>query len=289
MSAMILSPLPAPLTSATTLRMHLARDRSDTDPATVPVTQDADGQWVAAPPANLVGRFWPTLVGTITGGAAATVDLGYVDLPEDDTLVVSPETIANKASMSLPLSAEQRDTITEAILDAQADVEGYLGRPIVPITYVETGRYPAPDGWDLVEHGDDPVLLVLAAIPETDPETSQPTGYYTITYTAGLDAKHDEVLRPIRRYVAAHALNSPEVTRLWTSTGGRGEVRSISAEGQSISFGPASLGGGGSAGSGAPGALPTLASLDRWRLAGRRVHVAKTRARTWPYSPVGWS
>lgn len=290
MSAMIVSPLPAPMTSATTLRMHTARDRSD-NPTEVPVTQSqATGEWMATFPANLVGRFWPTLVGTSAAAAPVTADLDHVDLPENDTLVVSPETIAVKAGISLPLSAEDRDTLTEAILDAQADVEGYLGRPVVPITYVETGRYPGADGWDLVEHGDDPVVTVISAIPETDAETTQPTGYYTVTYTAGLDARREEVLRPIRRYITAHAMNSPEITRLWVTAGGRGQVKTVSAEGQSITFESATLGGGGNAGSGNPGALPTLSSLDRWRLAGRRVHVARTRTTVWPFGdmdPVG--
>ena len=223
-------------------------------------------------------------------GADASYDADWIDLPDDPDLVVSAETVAVKARFPLPLTASQRQTITEAILDAQADVVAYLGRAITPELRTEEHRWAwEGEEWNLVALGDDPLIRVVSAVPETDPVTGLPGDYFTVTYLAGLDTRHDPALRTIRRYVALHAMNSPEVTALWkVVTNAKGEIRSVSAEGQSVSWAPATLGGGGKAGSGEPGALPTLASLDRWRVAGRRVHQGKTRTSDWPFSGVPW-
>lgn len=286
MSAMILDPLPTGVTSVAEVRMHTSSARDDTAPVVTPVAL-VDGSWTVdllnVPP----GRWWPLVI-AVKGGSQYTYPIDYVDLPIDDTLVVSPESVAVKVNIALPLTPERRDIIVESIRDAQADVTGYLGREIVPTAYVEHDRYAYPDGWNLTARGDDPVIRVLSAVPQLD-SAGVPTDYFTVTYLAGLDARTDPTLRPIRRYVTAHALNSPEFTRMWRiATSTKGEVRSVSAEGQSISYAAATLGGGGSAGSGAPGALPTLASLDRWRVAGRRVHQGATRTGNWPYTGSLW-
>jgi hypothetical protein len=139
--------------------------------------------------------------------------------------------------------------------------------------------YPFAGGWSFPDE-DETILNVVSVVPEMHDGTPPvPTGLFTVTYRVGLDAANDPALRPIRRYVLAHAMNSPEVVRVWKiATGTKGEVRTLSAEGQSVSFTAPTLGGGGGkAGSGEPGSLPTLASLDRWRLAGRRVYQAPTR------------
>jgi hypothetical protein len=206
--------------------------------------------------------------------------------PQDpDGLVIPTSLLAKRAKLDATDPAVH-EVLVEAIQDAQADVVGYLGRAIVPTEYEETGVGSTWTGeWDLAPL-DEPVLEVLSATPELAADGVTPTGYYTVVYRAGIDAADttDASLHPIRRYVRAHALNSPEVTKLWQSTGGKGEVRSVSAEGQSISYGPATLGGGGEAGSGVPGALPKLSSLDFWRVAGRRAYHRKdSYAGTWPH------
>lgn len=287
MSGMILSPLPSPMVAATTLRLYSRADRADI-PVDVPVTQQG-AEWVAEPSSGVLGRFHPTLVGTDADGGDVTADLAYVDLPDDPELVVTPETIAARAKIPLPLAPDDRDVIRDAILDAQADVVAYLGRPITPTTYVERDRYAWPQGWDLVSAPDEPLIDVVSAVPQLDTYNA-PTGYFTVTYVAGIDAKHDAALSPIRRFVKAHALRSGDVELLWKRVvQPAGTIKNVSAEGQSVTYDTPTLGGSNEgtakgAGSGAPGSLPTLASLDRWRLAGRRVHVARGRAAEWPYT-----
>lgn len=198
----------------------------------------------------------------------------------DPPLVVPIEDLAGRIGVTA--DAANSALLTDAILDAQSDVEAYLGRAISPVTLIQAGCYPYADGWRL-DSGDEDVLTVLAADAEVDVDTGAPTGLFTVTFTVGLDVVNDPTLRPIRRYVLAHAMNSPEVLRYWKSaTKARGDVKTVSAEGQSITWSDATLGGGGDAGSGKPGALPTLASLDRWRLAGRRVYQGRTQTTVWP-------
>lgn len=97
---------------------------------------------------------------------------------------------------------------------------------------VETGRAPVGNGWNL-EGGD--VIEVLTAVAEE--RDGQPTGYYSVTYLAGLDARTRPDLAPIRRWVAAAAQVHPAVRRL-TSAADRREARTVSAEGQSVSYEP---------------------------------------------------
>lgn len=249
----------------------------DTAATSIPLSSLGNGRWQA----NIVGltsRWYPTVPYT-QGVTDHTINLPYVDLPEIPDLVVSPETLAKKARIPLPLSEEDRELIIECIRDAQADVIAHLGRPIMPTMYSESGRYDVGGRWNLTPL-DDPILEIVSATQDAS------GGTYTIGYLAGLNAKDDPALQPIRRYVTAHAMNSPEFTLMWkTVTKPKGDVKSVTTEGQSISWDKATLGGGGNAGSGAPGALPTLKSLDRWRVAGRRAFQRKTvPLEPWPYS-----
>lgn len=282
MSTMILAPLPS--TMAAVIAVHLFGSETRDGASTVAAATIEDGHVVLTTPDAIKGRYYPTIVGTTAGGDPVSVDVAYVDLPYDPGLVITPEYLATRAKIPLPLSEEHREVLTEAILDAQADVQAYLGRPPVPTVYVEPEAYEWADGWQLNQHGDDEIIRILNVDPVPGLE-----GYWRVTYLAGIDAKNDPSMGPIRRYIRAHALNSPEVTALWkTVTNTQGDVRSVSAEGQSVSFSTPTLGGGGQVGSGAPGALPALSSLDYWRVAGRRVHQGPTRGGQWPYTTRTW-
>ena len=204
------------------------------------------------------------------------------------TLPVEASVLAARIGLSVR-DASHRTLIEGAILDAQADVEAHLNRPVMPVEYVEAHRYDTGNGWSLTPL-DTPVRSIVSAVPETIGDPPVPTGYFTVTYTAGLDCR-DPDKRPILRYITAHAMNAPEVVRLWEQHSSQDRsVTGVSVEGQGISYAPATLGGGGAAGSGAPGALPTLSSLDKWR----RVSVFVRRTphagdEAWPYNNRLWS
>lgn len=189
-------------------------------------------------------------------------------MTDPNPLVVDPDDLAKRLGFDTPVDSETSETLRQAILDAQADVESYLGRPIVPTTKTATGLWPViTSSWaDVIDDPD--FISVVSTTPEVWIDTGQPTGTYTVTYLAGLDARNDPELAPIRRYVAAAARNDQVVMALWIETvKPRGVMTSVSTDGQSASFAAPSQGGGGVPGSNRPGALPTLESLYPWKRA----------------------
>lgn len=203
--------------------------------------------------------------------------------PDEPPLVVSADVIAERAGVAL--DAATRPVIERAVRDVQDDVEAHLGRVITPVTYTEDGLVRPPPGgdWDLQRY---PLVEIVTVTAETD-DAGQQTGLFTVTYRAGLDARADRDLRPILRYVTAHALAQPELARLWRADqpdGGR-RATSLSVEGQSASYEyltPAGTTAAGRRDTG--GGLPTLESLDRWRIAGRRVFQRRGRpGPPWPH------
>ncbi|MET8006165.1 hypothetical protein [Nonomuraea glycinis] len=179
----------------------------------------------------------------------------------DELLVVTPERVAVRAGLPLPLSEEQRLVVAEAIGDGFGEVAAYLGRPPLPEEIEEAGVLPdGRGGWELV-HG--PADEVLSAVAETD-AGGDLTGRYTVTYRAGLDPASNSVYgRALARYVAAAAAASPMVRRVVQQAEPDARlVKQANVEGQGITWEDS---GGGEAGSGAAGAPPTLDSLKRWK------------------------
>lgn len=286
MTPMLLSPLPAGVASLTALDLYDTAERDGT-PTTLTLTLDG-GVWSVNLLGIGAGRWWPTVRGLDADDGSVVYDIDPVDLPVRDDLIVSPEKVAVRARIPLQLTAEQREIITDEILAAQSDVADYLGREsLMPHTFTETARFPWGDGWNLEALGDADLIEVVSAVAEED--VNGLTGFYTVTYTAGLNARDDPALGGIRRYVVAHTMNSPTFLSMWRALPvgiAAREIRSVSAEGQAVSWSPGGFGGTGKAGE--AGTLPTLASLDRWRIAGRRVHQATTRASDWPYTGERW-
>lgn len=275
---MILDPLPSGVTAVADVRLFSDKARTE-DETTAPVALVA-GQWTVDTLNVPDGRWWVT-VNAVKGATPYAYPLREpVDLPEDPTLVVSPEALAVSIQLPLPLTDSQREILTQAIKDAQSDVQGYLHRDaLTPIEVVEKGLWAVGDEWNLTTN--DEVIRIVSTEAEYDVDMTA-LGTFTVTYLAGIDARTGAVYEPIRRYVRAHAANSPDVTRLWRVVANPTKtIKSSSTEGQSVSYDVPTLGGGGAAGSGAPGALPVLSSLDRWKL--RRVHVATTQ-----YDPYGY-
>lgn len=283
--------MPAGYASLTEVRLFPDEERTGTAAAILPLVEDpaVEGVYVADGVTVDPGRYYITVAGVLSNDDPGTFSYRHVDLPERDDMVISPEALAVKAGMDLPLTESQREVITDAILDAQADVQAYLGRSLFPVERIDYERFPWDDGWNL-DSGDETVIRIISTTPEYQSGTL--TGTYTVKYIVGLDVANDPALRPIHRYIVAHALNSDSFLRMWrTATNDEGTVRSLSAEGQSVSFTPTTFGaaaGGVKAGDKTPGALPSLSSIDFWRHAGRRVHQGRTRASDWPFTGPRW-
>lgn len=185
---------------------------------------------------------------------------------EINPLVVDVDEIARRLGLDLPVDSDTADTLRASIIDAQADVEGYLGRPIVPVTRVAHGLRPSLWGEPWSRQIDDDVTTIVSATPEVYSD-GQPTGTFAVTYLAGLDARNDPALSPIRRYVTAAARNDPAVLDMTAQNRPRGVLTSVSTDGQTASYSAPWHGQGTVPGSGAPGAMPTLASLYPWKRA----------------------
>lgn len=209
-------------------------------------------------------------------------------------LAVQPDDVAAMLMMPRPLDGPGLGVITEAIRGAQSDVQAYLGRPPVPAEYTEQHLFPRPEGWRLKQT---PVLSVVSATPETT-GTGQATGRYTVVYVAGLDSVNDPDLYPVVRYIKLHAAYDPFVQILFRQLcpAIATRVMSGSTEGQSATITDAlpssSAGARSSAAIAAqmalPGSPPAVTTLDRWKVAGRRIYQRPTRpwdASPWPYSP----
>lgn len=181
-------------------------------------------------------------------------------------LIVEVEEVARRLGMPLPLTDDARQRIETAVEDAQDALVAHLGRPLLPLQYTESGVVAGSDGW-LLSHR--PVITVTSAVPDisslSTPTFGLPT--YTVTYTAGIDARTDPETAPLRLWVRATACHHP---MLADAPARQRRVASASVEGQSVTYDTAAE----------PPLLlapPDLATTDRWRLRGRRTYQAPVR------------
>lgn len=218
------------------------------------------------------GRYWCTVTFVPGKDLPAVTDRTVkVDLPLGTGLLASPEQIADKLKVPLPLTAQQREDFRDAIADAQSDVAGYLMQPLLLQPRTLAAVHPLygydlydPRAWPLRDVDD--VVTVVSYSENED-------GTYDVQLLLGLDAAGE---KPIVRYVIAHAVESIRNDPSATENGGAGRrVTSLSAEGQSISYDSAPI-------EGQAGALPTLASLAGYR---KRVYrpIPVVPATPWPY------
>lgn len=264
----------------TELALYASRAYSGSPLTYGPAVRVAAGRYqFTVPDSVTAGRYWPRITWTSEDGGGDLVDAltAPLDLPIRDDMVISPEDLAKKLGITLAeLTEDQRDTLTEVIFDAQAEIEDRLGQPILPMVREERACYPHPSGWYLAYQ---PVLRILTEVEELDLYNAA-TGYWTVTYLAGLDAKNDPELRTIKRFLLQLAASKPESEAMWRAAGagaaaGVGaRVKSVSAEGQSVSYDYQTPVGGGS-GSGSAdtiGGALTWANLDQWSLVGKRAY-----------------
>ncbi|MER5737358.1 hypothetical protein ABT117_16990 [Streptomyces sp. NPDC002262] len=218
------------------------------------------------------GRYWAAVDFIPSDGAAPVRDTALrLDLLLGLGTVTSPEAVADQIGIPLPLTAAQRDTLLTAIRDAQADVVGFLGQPIIPTLVTHTSLTPYSqreerladiENWPF---DTDDQAEVHAYRPRGD-------GTYDVDFRVGLDGAAKPA---IVRYVTAHAAESERQRPGAAGGEGRG-VSSVSAEGQAISYEPAPA-------AGQAGALPSLASLSRWRRLLYQPTGGSARP-PWPYS-----
>jgi hypothetical protein len=209
-------------------------------------------------------------------------------------LVISAEDIAHHLGLPLPMDSGSTYTVGEASKAAQSDLEAYLGRPSVPVQYTAYHQRPTLHGWRLPEY---PVLSIDAVTPETAPVSGQPTGLFTVVYTAGLDSVGDPDLEPVRRFIRLHAMFDPAVQILFRrqcpDIATRVMTGSVNGQSATITDAYPAMSGASMRSPAAvtasmtmPGSLPTLATCDRWRVSKRRVHQRRTIAgetAPWPY------
>ncbi|MEU2968948.1 hypothetical protein ABZ687_28725 [Streptomyces ardesiacus] len=218
------------------------------------------------------GRYWATVTFTPSEGAQPVQDQSVrLDLPVGLGLVTSPETVAKKLGVPLPITPEQRDDLLTAIRDAQADVVAYLGQPVIPQLVIRTGLTPR---WGLEARLEDAESWPFDVddLVQVSAYRLREDGTYDVDFLVGFDgAANDAVVR----YVTAHAAESERNRPGGVGSEGR-RVSSVSAEGQSISYESAPA-------AGQAGALPTLDSLTRWK---RRLFQPLNRPvrPPWPYS-----
>ena len=193
-----------------------------------------------------------------------------------NTLVVQPTDLASKVGVTNP-SQVQLEAIAEAILDAQADVEGFLNRDglvptvvtltgLTPLLGVDLGSYKA---WRESYQFDDDVEVVsyTPVVGEVD--------VYDVEFKVGFDGPNK---RPVVRYVRAHALRGLREDEAYGFPLRR-IVNNMSADGQSVGFEPRPTA------EGAPGALPTLKSLRQFKR--MSIHAGnRANGRLWPTSGI---
>jgi hypothetical protein len=251
---------------AVSLQPHPAD--SEFHPATL---DSATVRWSIGP-----GTSWPVQQGHYwivlrfqDSGYPVEVPVGEIDV--DSSAVVTIEDLARRLNLD-PTDSTVRATLSDAIEDATADIEAYLGRPITPQVYTEISA-PDWDGqWLLSQQ---PLVRVLSveAVSTSDGTSVHFGTTSKVTYLAGLDTANDPALAPIRRYLKAAVMNAPDVVTLWRQANPPATrvLTSVSVEGQTVGYSLASLGGGGAAAADSPGALPSIKSISRWKLRGRRV------------------
>ena len=199
-------------------------------------------------------------------------------MSDPSQLVVNPAVIGRRLGLPGAPTTEQVERITDAIIDAQDAVITEVNRPLFADIVTRTGLYPNNGHsddlltWKAWRVNFDDDVTVRSATQDTD-------GSYTVEFLVGLDGPNE---RAIVRYVTAHA---SEQIRLDPSSGmGKLAVRSVSAEGQSVSYETTS------SGKEAAGALPTLASLRAFKRYGA-FRANRPAAPPWPMTtmPLGWN
>jgi hypothetical protein len=190
-------------------------------------------------------------------------------LPDPPPLLVTVEDVCDLAGLN-SADPDAADKVEKAIRRVTADVVAYLGQPVQPTQYTEHHRPPAWDresltwGYDLTYA---PLVEVVSAVAEVDQDQDE-TGLFTVTYIAGIDAA-ETPYAAIRQYILrASAYADPVVVRLTLAASLPRDVKSVSADGQSVTFADRPQV---SKSTSAEG-VPAMETMDEWRVRGRTAY-----------------
>jgi hypothetical protein len=175
------------------------------------------------------------------------------------------------------LTEVQKEILTDAILDAQGKVAEYLNRPLEPRSETLTGlwrdeRYAHSEvrAWPEAVARLDNRLAVTTYAPN-----SEYAATWDVTFAVGLDVENDPELDPIRRFIRQDAVAGLDGHAAFPGLERR--VKSVSAEGQSLTFE------GRGASPDAAGGTLTVGTLRRWRRYAVGRAPAPRDSRPWPY------
>lgn len=181
------------------------------------------------------------------------------------TLIVTVDQVARQAGLAVPVppGSDTEARITAAVTAVQARMEEALGQPITPTQVTEHGLwpgsptlFPATGGW-LLTHT--PVLQIISAVAETDPDSGAPTGMFAVTYTYGLDGA---AVPYLVNFALERAALHPNVAVLVPA--GERRVSAVSTGAQSVTYEKAST-----EAADEPASYEQLAA-SRWSVRGRR-------------------
>lgn len=193
-----------------------------------PAVRHAPGVYRFLYPTPPNGAYTYAVTWTPRADEQQIIETGTITYPlptgAPEGFVVGPAEVGRRLGLTPEQITANEPALLDAIDDVTADVEGRLGRPVMPVLLTDTLPWN-PDGWDYTVT---PLIERLSA-------TARDDGEYDVTYRGGINAATDPAYRPIRRYIIAAA-----VEQFRTSPAGVAldlqRVKSMSVEGQSISF-----------------------------------------------------
>lgn len=172
-------------------------------------------------------------------------------------LLVTPDDVMSRVGVD-PEDTDLLLRAKRAILDAQADVEGYIRRGLFPVERTLPSVYPVTSiNWGLGDVRAWPdVLFMVQDVFTVVSSTPNGDGSFQLVVNVGLDGLNES---PIVRFVTRHAAETLRNDPVLFNTVQK-RVKSVSAEGQSLTYELGSMA------EGDVGAPPKLSSLARYRI-----------------------
>jgi hypothetical protein len=190
----------------------------------------------------------------------------------DDVYELAVDVDEVKSELGLvTLTPAQEAFLRGIIRRVQSELENYLNRMVTIRDVTETGARPRVRDWSIIRD-DEYVTSITGTVPPVSyylhwPDVhyihhvdAEVNGTYTVHYVAGLDGKN---ITPIKDYLIVATLekarNHPLAKQILGITR---TISSVTAASQSVTYDPLPSG---HRDSTAPGAVPWMESLERWK------------------------